>query len=86
MNGAMNPRVKELLEQAKELSDEDRAELGHELLVSVETELEESIEEVEKAWSAEVQRRLADLESGRAKSIPADEAIARVRARLAALR
>ena len=82
----MNPRAQELLEQAKLLSDEERAELGHELLASVESEHEEPIEDVEKAWAAELERRLDDVDSGRAKTVSADEAVARVRARLQALR
>lgn len=86
LNHTMNPRAKDLLEQAKLLSDDERAELGHELLASIETEHEEPIEDVEKAWAAELTRRLEDVDSGRAKTVPADEAIARVRARLQALR
>jgi hypothetical protein len=31
-------------------------------------------DEVESAWSEETARRIADIESGRVKSIPADEA------------
>jgi len=36
--------------------------------------------EIENAWAAEVERRLEEIESGRAKLIPAADSIARARA------
>ena len=38
---------------------------------------------VEAAWSAEIERRIADLDSGRTVGVPADEVFARLRQRLA---
>jgi putative addiction module component (TIGR02574 family) len=35
---------------------------------------EEPFEEVEAAWSAEIARRIADIDCGRVKTIPAEEA------------
>ena len=35
---------------------------------------EEPADEVEAAWSDEIARRIADIDSGRVKTIPADEA------------
>jgi len=35
---------------------------------------EEPAEEVEAAWGEEIARRIADIDSGRVKTIPADEA------------
>ena len=40
------------------------------------TELEP---EVEKAWGQEVERRLAELESGKVQAIPGEEVMARMR-------
>jgi len=36
--------------------------------------------EIESAWAEEVERRIEEIESGRAGLIPADESIARARA------
>ena len=36
--------------------------------------------EIEASWAAEVERRVGEIESGRAKLIPAAESIARARA------
>jgi hypothetical protein len=35
--------------------------------------------EVEEAWAVEVERRIAEIEAGRAKVVPAADAIARAR-------
>ena len=35
---------------------------------------EEPADEVEAAWSVEIARRIADIDSGRVKTIPSDEA------------
>ena len=80
MTATMNQRVQELLEQAKLLSDEERAELGHEILASVPAEQEE----IDKAWAEESMRRLEDVRAGRAKTVSADAAVAEIRARAAA--
>ena len=41
---------------------------------------------VEAEWDAEIDARVKDIEEGRVQLVSADEAIARVRARLAARR
>lgn len=51
-------------EQALSLSAPDRLRLATELLQSV--EMRES-EDVERAWEEEIQRRIADIDSGNAK-------------------
>ena len=38
--------------------------------------------EIEEAWALEVERRIAEIESGRVQMIPAAEAIAKARASL----
>lgn len=72
----MNSRAQELLEQAKMLSDDERAELGHEILASVPAEQEES----ERAWAAELVRRVADVREGRVQTVDADELMVELRA------
>jgi putative addiction module component (TIGR02574 family) len=70
------PNSLELLEaQALKLSPQDRAQLADRLISSLSDD-----PSVEEAWAAEVERRVADIESGRSKLIPASESIARARA------
>ena len=61
--------------QALKLSAEERAELADRLLASLFKD-----DEIEAAWAVEVERRIEEIESGRAKLVPAAEAIARIRA------
>jgi putative addiction module component (TIGR02574 family) len=61
--------------QALKLSPEERAQLADRLIASL---FEDS--EIEDTWAAEVERRIEEIESGRAKPIPAAESIARARA------
>jgi hypothetical protein len=71
--------IDELKAEALRLNPEDRAELASELLVSLDA-LSES--EIEKLWLEEAVRRDAELDSGAARSIPADVVFAAARARL----
>ncbi len=61
--------------QALQLSAEERAHLADRLISSL---FEDS--GIEEAWSVEVERRIEEVESGRAELIPAEQAIARARA------
>ena len=67
--------IEDLYEQASRLSVEDRAELAGLLLESIE---EEPDEQVEEAWAAEIERRMADYRAGRVKTIPWSELRARL--------
>lgn len=62
----MTRAVKELYEQASQLSAEDRAQLAGMLLESIEEPADEGVEE---AWAAEIERRMADYRAGRMKTI-----------------
>ncbi len=59
--------VAELFKQASELSDDERATLAGLLIESLETEFNP---DVEKAWETEIERRLAELDSGAVKTVP----------------
>lgn len=72
----MTDPVAELSQRAKELAPEDRARLAEELLASLEGELEP---DVDAAWDAELVKRIADVDSGAVKLLPADEVFERVR-------
>jgi putative addiction module component (TIGR02574 family) len=66
----------ELVEaQALSLSPEERARLADRLITSLFDD-----RDIEETWAVEVERRIREIENGRAKLIPASEAIARARA------
>ena len=69
----MGAILKDIEEQALRLPLKERSELAHRLLVSLDGESEESPEAIAKAWDEEISRRVADMDAGRTKWIPADE-------------
>ncbi len=73
-------RVDQIMREALALDATTRASMAHELLNSLES-LSEA--EVEKLWIEEAQRRSAEIDAGTATTVPAEEALARVRARRA---
>lgn len=64
--------------EALKLSPEERVVLADHLLASLGDE-----REIEEAWAAEVDRRLAEVESGRVALVPVEDAIQRARQALA---
>jgi putative addiction module component (TIGR02574 family) len=71
----------ELLKQALELKEEERAELASLLIESLDEPAEEG---VEAAWVKEIERRMAELDSGSAKTLPWDEVREKLHGRLIA--
>lgn len=71
----------ELLKQALELKEEERAELASLLIESLDEPAEEG---VEAAWVKEIERRMAELDSGSAKILPWDEVREKLHGRLIA--
>lgn len=69
----------EILKEALALPAEARAALADSLWESLDAEAEPGVEE---AWRREVQRRLAELDSGAVATIPWSEARARLVAKL----
>ena len=55
---------------------QQRAELAHFLILSLDEGEDEGVEE---AWDQELARRMAQIESGEAVTIPAEEVFARLR-------
>ena len=80
----MGAILKDIEAQALQLSLKERSELAHRLLVSLDGEPEDSPEAIAKAWDEEIARRVADMDVGRIKWIPADEVMTRLRAKIAA--
>ena len=70
----------EIVEAALKLPHKERAEVASRLLESLD-ELSEA--EWEEVWAKEAERRLKDLREGRAREIPGDEFVARLRSRYA---
>ena len=71
----MSDLVDELSRKARALPPADRVRLAEELLATV----QEVDAEVEVAWDEEIKRRIAEIDSGMAKLIPAEEVFAEVR-------
>ena len=68
----------ELLEaEALKLSATERAAFAQLLLASLDEDAE-----IEEAWAAETERRIADIENGTVQVIPIADALAQVRAAL----
>lgn len=68
--------IEELSARAKTLPPEDRARLAEEMLESLEQDPDS---EIEVAWDREIERRVAEVEAGTAKLIPAEEVHAEAR-------
>lgn len=67
----MNPDVSRLLQDALALPPEGRAALASSLIDS----LEETVEpDAEKAWAAEIRRRIEEIDEGRVQLVPWAEA------------
>ena len=74
MDLAMPTSLANLEAEALKLPPEERVLLAEHLLASLGGE-----REIEDAWAAEVERRLAEVESGRVSLVPAEQAIQRAR-------
>jgi len=61
----MSPKAKKLLEQILQLPSEEREFIASELYESLDPEFAS-----DAAWSAEIKRRVEELESGTVKGIP----------------
>lgn len=70
----MSSQLEMLEAQALKLSPEERAQLADRLIASL-----FQGNEIDDAWAVEVERRVKEIEGGRAQLIPAADAIARAR-------
>ena len=73
----MNDRIRNIVEEARKLTPEERLEL----VGLLEADLADAgtPEEIEAAWVEEVERRIAAAERGEATFVDADEVLARMR-------
>jgi putative addiction module component (TIGR02574 family) len=82
-SGEVPPQVSGILEKALALSSYEGGVLIDLLIYTLDIELNEPAEEgVEAAWQGEIERRIEDVRSGRVKTTPAEQVLARARARL----
>lgn len=71
----MKSDLKQIEDQARALSAEERAKLAESMLES----LHEPLSEVEQAWADEVERRVAAFDRGEMPSYPAEDVFAEAR-------
>ena len=71
--------LSEILREASQLSEADRAELAGRLLETLHGEPDE---DVEAAWAAEIERRVRQIDSGEVETIPWADVRAKLYARL----
>ncbi len=71
----MTMPLEDLEAEALQLPAKQRGKLVDLLLASLEGEVEESPDAVAREWEEEIARRVADINAGRTRFIPADEAM-----------
>jgi putative addiction module component (TIGR02574 family) len=72
-----------LLQEALKLPHTERADVAAELLASLDEEPADSLEEVEKAWAAEIERRARRVLAGESEGVPWEQVKRRIERRLA---
>jgi len=72
----MPDQVTELVKRGRELAPEDRERLVDQLLESLN---EPAAAELDKAWEAEIERRLGEYDRGEVQAIDAEEVFAKAR-------
>lgn len=73
----MSLTYQQVADEAMKLTPEERVDLAEKLWVSVDTP-----EAIAAAWDAEIERRSAQLDAGEIETVPFDEVIAELRAKL----
>lgn len=74
-----SPTLEKVRSEALSLSESERAELAYNLVASLDGPADP---DAEKAWDAEILRRLAEIDSGAAELIDREELRRRMRARM----
>jgi putative addiction module component (TIGR02574 family) len=75
----MSTNADTVLGTALALPPDERAWLAEELIASLDQHRDA---EIEAAWAAEIERRIAEVELGEAETVSWEEARARIRAKL----
>jgi putative addiction module component (TIGR02574 family) len=77
----MNRPFENLEAEALELSPSERARLASLLLASLEEDPAAPSDEIDGAWSDEIQKRVQQIRSGNAKLVPAEDVLSNFRNR-----
>ena len=72
-----------LLQEALKLPHTERADVAAELLASLDEAPAENLEEVERAWAAEIERRARRVLAGESAGVPWEQVKERIEGRLA---
>jgi putative addiction module component (TIGR02574 family) len=72
----MHDPVTELVKRGRSLAPEDRERLVDQLLESLN---EPAVAELDQAWEAEIERRLAQYDRGEVQAVDAEEVFAKAR-------
>jgi putative addiction module component (TIGR02574 family) len=75
----MTQQASELLQKALSLSEEERAELAGSLIESLDAPVDQA---AEAEWNEEIARRIENLDSGKAKTIPWEVVRSRISSKL----
>ena len=70
--------LKEIENQALQLSPQERGQLIHRLIVSLEGPAEDTPEAIAHAWDEEIVRRVAEIDAGTAVLIPHEQVMAEI--------
>ena len=71
----MTTAMKQLIHDALELSVEEKAELAHILIASIDGSDDE---DVSSAWDVELEKRVREIREGRVKGTPSKEVFAKL--------
>ena len=73
------PTASQILNDALELPSAERAEVAHQLLLSLEPDDYEDAADVDRSWAIEIKRRLEAIRSGNAQLTDWDTALRRLK-------
>jgi hypothetical protein len=82
----MTPELAQYIEAGKALDADERLEAAHQLLLSVDQDLDVGQADIDASWDEVVGQRVKEITQGTAPLVDGREAHARVRAEIAALR
>ena len=71
----MTIALKELTNKVLSLPVQERAELAHSLIQSIDSDAEQ---DVSSAWDVELEKRVSEIREGKVKGIPAEEVFAKL--------
>lgn len=74
----MSSLLQEIVNKAHNLSPAERAELVHDLIISLDEGKDVGAKE---AWDTEIEKRIAEIKSGKAKGRTAKDIIAQIQAK-----